>query len=73
MQYTRPQSPHRMLAASTGQHAGPKCMRTGVEEDQLGTRNCRLGAHSIRLVGDDCRWHHDLLFSIARLLDSLAE
>jgi len=55
--------PDRMLAASTGQHAGPKCMRTGVEEDQLGTRNCRLGAHSIRLVGDDCRWHHDLLFS----------
>jgi hypothetical protein len=55
--------PDRMFAASSGQHAGPKCMRTGVEDDQLGTRNCRLGAHSIRLVGDGCRRHHDLLFS----------
>ena len=53
----------RLLAASTGQHAGPKCMRTGVEDDQLGTRNYRLDAHSIRLVADDRRRHHDLLFS----------
>jgi hypothetical protein len=34
-----------------------------VEDDQLGTGNCRLGANCIRLAGNGCRWHHDLLFS----------
>ena len=35
----------------------------GVKDDQLGTRNCRVGARNVRLVGDGCCWHHDLLFS----------
>ena len=73
MRYHTPSTPHRMLAASSGQHAGPKCMRTGSKmiswvQEIAGWAPIAYAWLVTAAVGTTIYF-----FPIARLLDSLAD